>query len=1153
MMKRTARLALLYTLEAVAALIALAIFAVAVMLWRLASGPVPLDMLKPDVTRLLSEAFEAERAEIGTLTVSYDPELAALVLTASDVRVYEADGEVLTAARRIEAGFALDLLLIGRTAPVRFAADGGTFAVVRRADGTLAAGLGRPERVSQGPGAGSGGLSERLSGFAGGTQADALSRLVQVDLRGADIRLVDDVTETTLLFQGARAEIDLSEEAIDADFSGTLLGAAGETPIALGLVTGRDLQTFFLDLRIRDLRPAGIAPQRGQAAMLAALDAPIDLDIVVDASRETGLNSALVDLDLGAGQWRGEQGVFAIEGGEVRLAYDTAAGRIEIDALRLVSDIARLDLSGEIFDLSGYEDALPSRAQYRLSSGPGLIETFGAFPEPIRWEAVEAEGDLDRQDVAIGFDRLAVTLDVARGEFAGRVALRQIDGRILPDAALEGPITGTIGKTDVLRFWPVNFALGARDWIRDSVLAGELSDAYLDMHLEADDIAEKDIENEDLSLRFHFADAAVRYVSTMTPLTGLSGHAELLGNALTLDGEGGRIGELDAETIFVRIGRLHPKGAIAWFGGTGTGEASDLIALIDEEPLGFATDYGIDPQSFEGEGTIRFEIGRPMLRDVPVEDIAFDIEANFADVAGPAGVGDLRFTDGVVTIVADAQGLVGTGEAELAGTRADIRWEEDFQAGEGANSTLIAFATRADETTLDRLGLPLRRFLDGMVGVEARLAGQGFDFRAVELSLDMADAAIALPADIWGKAPGEPAAAALSMRFGEDGVIILDTLSASAPTARISASARFAADGRLLDAEASEVFIEDLMDVSVEAARPEGPDGRLHVRLSGASLNARDLFDELRAMAGGPDTQASDAPTLPLVFEAAVDQVNVRDVEFSDVQLSLATQTQGVERFLLAGRTAAGPVDLRFAPAGDGSGRRILTAESADAGALLTAFAGFDNARGGALVMSGEAPPLGEAGPLTGAVDVGAFTLERMPLLARILAAGSLEGLGSLLSGQGLVFERLETQFSWDEGLLQTSEARVAGPALGITWSGLVDFEAQRLALDGTLLPSYGMNSVLGELPVVGELFTSRRGEGVIGVTFSVQGPFDATQVTANPLSALAPGVFRRIFEGTSAERELEALERRRREAQDAAVPAEPQTPDEPGEPQENP
>ena len=231
-----------------------------------------------------------------------------------------------------------------------------------------------------------------------------------------------------------------------------------------------------------------------------------------------------------------------------------------------------------------------------------------------------------------------------------------------------------------------------------------------------------------------------------------------------------------------------------------------------------------------------------------------------------------------------------------------------------------------------------------------------------------------------------------------------------------------------------------------------------------------------------------------------------------------------------------------------------------------TPLAGYDNAAGGRLRIDATAPAVGVEGAVEGEVVARDFVVERMPLLARVLAAGSLEGLAGLLSGEGINFERLDGDFVWQDGALEMRRARVVGPSLGVTWTGLVDFEAPRLDVDGTILPSYGVNSVLGSVPVFGELFTGREGEGVIGVTFSAAGPFEETRVTANPLSALAPGVFRRMFEGTSAERELEALEARRREMRpgpdapgqtepakpdpDAPANAEP-SPDEPGGPDE--
>jgi hypothetical protein len=44
----------------------------------------------------------------------------------------------------------------------------------------------------------------------------------------------------------------------------------------------------------------------------------------------------------------------------------------------------------------------------------------------------------------------------------------------------------------------------------------------------------------------------------------------------------------------------------------------------------------------------------------------------------------------------------------------------------------------------------------------------------------------------------------------------------------------------------------------------------------------------------------------------------------------------------------------------------------------------------------------------------------------------------------------------------------------------------------------------------LGDLFI---GDGIIGVNFAVSGPKDDPQFTVNPLSALAPGFLRRIFQ----------------------------------------
>jgi hypothetical protein len=54
---------------------------------------------------------------------------------------------------------------------------------------------------------------------------------------------------------------------------------------------------------------------------------------------------------------------------------------------------------------------------------------------------------------------------------------------------------------------------------------------------------------------------------------------------------------------------------------------------------------------------------------------------------------------------------------------------------------------------------------------------------------------------------------------------------------------------------------------------------------------------------------------------------------------------------------------------------------------------------------------------------------------------------------------------------------------------------------------------MLVSIPVIGDLLVSRRGEGVFGMTYSINGHAGEPRVGVNPVSALTPGILRRIFE----------------------------------------
>ena len=89
-------------------------------------------------------------------------------------------------------------------------------------------------------------------------------------------------------------------------------------------------------------------------------------------------------------------------------------------------------------------------------------------------------------------------------------------------------------------------------------------------------------------------------------------------------------------------------------------------------------------------------------------------------------------------------------------------------------------------------------------------------------------------------------------------------------------------------------------------------------------------------------------------------------------------------------------------------------------------------------------------------------------------------------------------------------DAVASGTSVGITMRGKMTTD--HVDLDGSVVPAYAINSLLGNVPLVGTLFSGEKGGGLFGVTYTVKGPLKNAEFNFNPASLLAPGIFRRLF-----------------------------------------
>ena len=190
-----------------------------------------------------------------------------------------------------------------------------------------------------------------------------------------------------------------------------------------------------------------------------------------------------------------------------------------------------------------------------------------------------------------------------------------------------------------------------------------------------------------------------------------------------------------------------------------------------------------------------------------------------------------------------------------------------------------------------------------------------------------------------------------------------------------------------------------------------------------------------------------------------------------------------------------------------------LWVQTNDLGAILRAMNLHDGMIGGQVQIDGHTLHAGAGGPLRGRLEVKDFTMLQAPILARVLAAASLPGILKLLNNDGLAFAKLSGDFELAEGIITTKQLRTHGGALGLTAKGTVDVKTSSLNLKGTVIPFYGLNTLLSRIPVVGSILSGGKGEGLIAVTYRLTGTFADPQVAVNPASALTPGFLRGIFD----------------------------------------
>ncbi|PQA88994.1 YhdP family protein [Hyphococcus luteus] len=1109
MKKRALRSAVL-AFEVLALVIAIAAAAVIFLSWRLAQGPVALDLLKPSVEfaieRRLPPGYDAviESMELHSAEArgEYRLQLQGLTLVSEESREAASAPEILMT-------FDLGDFLAGEIGPKTVTAQGASFRIIRREDLNVDIPIvKRPSSKSRG---------DQLSAMLDGRLLK--SAFESAELSDARITFLDVASGRAWAAPHTQVHLRRTENGLAALLEGKIdMGGVGDGAKAgVKAEADYDIEMDVINVVVDgDNFPVGDLLSTFYGDRAAIVDAPVSGRAVIAFTSEGDVLTSKFDARVGEGFLRLGGARRAVSHIEWETGFDPLTNRFSIDRFEFDLEGAKGTATGEVSISFGDDIRQPESISFELASEEIVVTAPDELPAPLAFSALGLDGQYFVSD-----RRLALSsLEAEFGGLAARGMLtflrpRGFDGGPDPSPGViaDIDIDGSLDPEGVLAIWPRSLATGARDWVEARLETAVIDNIDFSMNLVPGAIPEDGgFPDEALTLTFDARNGKAHYIQGMTPMRNGSGRGVLHGNSFLLTVDSARIGDVAIRRGEVSFPVFWPKWRPTYYRFTADGAAEDMLAVLDEAPLSLLSKVNLSASQFSGEARAEIEIMRPNKRDVPPEDYGYEGEATFKNMTIAELIGGIQLSNASGTVDLKTRSMTVSSKAEIAeDAPIEMTWRQNFYKEDGPSK--VSLSGVFNSSTGDLFGVSTRRFLRGPVAFEAEALGDFGAFETLDVKTDFKDAALMMDALGWRKPTGAPAAGELAMAFNRDGVAV-KRLSVEGDNVNIFGALSFDANGALQKADLPRFYLADAADFAVTAQRDAA--GTLDLTAVGDFLNVGPLVQDTLEGSAAPESDSGLVWGQGVNVRARIDQIALREgVLYRDGALDLFRDAERLQALDFSAFSADGkPLTMTMALTGAEDGpERAIEARTSAIGELMKGIFGLDSIAGGEGSMRIALHQTGKPG-FEGELEARNLQVVNAPLLARIFSAGSLDGLANLLNGEGIDFSYAYGKFDYADGVVSVDDMRATGSSVGITAEGVVGVGAGGQAdLNGAVAPLYAINSVLGNAPIIGDILVGKKGEGILAFSYRVSGETGNPSVFVNPLSALTPGIFRQLMQ----------------------------------------
>lgn len=669
-----------------------------------------------------------------------------------------------------------------------------------------------------------------------------------------------------------------------------------------------------------------------------------------------------------------------------------------------------------------------------------------------------------------------------------------------------------ISADDLKRVWPPIMAAEARNWFVKNVSSGKLRKSLMRYNFPVGSIDPVGGENKPLPPGSMLIDlvgegVTIKVTDTMEPVT-LDGETRLTlrDNDVTMSAKGASIptakGTIGLANVAFVIGSdpAAPNDAIYEISGD---LASGIPAMIElartQQPeMLKAETLPIDINGLTGN--VSLSLVATIVNDKATganKRLDYAINGIVQDFGSTVPLQGRTIGDGQLSFVASQAGYKVTGQAAIDGIEADVAIDGTLEKDASPPNMLVS--ATFDNDDLKKVGFDASEFFSGSVKVVARPMPDG----SIQVAADLDNAAITIKDLGISKARGVSGSAKASIKLdGETAEI--GQIDVGFGTVALRGSVTADLKKGLQQAQFTHLAVSS-GDSAQLTLRPI--DGGYQLTLRGDQLDLKPMLQRFFSLSG----DSTGGPTAN-----AVNTTIVADIELKralgfykttafNLNLDLALRGADLRRVNLQanlGGDRSVSVTTNSTPDG-----KVMSVAFNDLGALLRLMNIYPNVEGGEgslVVETVDAQKL----------DSGRFVLRDFAFVneqnvSKIM--GNHRESQQMVARSGkLAFRSGEVDFIRRKDRVEITDAVLAGDTVGGTARGFIYTDRRQYDLTGTYVPLFGLNNAFSKLlgPLAG-----RDGEGLFGVTFAIKGPLDKPDFKINPMSALVPGAFRRMFE----------------------------------------